>query len=456
MRRDIPTGFGVFRSLRRYFACVLCIVAAMHLGQATSYADESARAEFDSAYEAVLQDPENYTHVWRFVLAAKRIGDYEAAIGVLEPILLVDANQQLIRSEVGLLYYRMGAYDAAKSHLQIALDSGELSPKREAVVATTLAQAKRQTRQNKIGGAVTTGFRYQSNPTFVSDSDTVTFQDTQLQLAGVPTADGDGNFFLSSWLRHQYDLNRQNEAAFDTNATLYFTQQFDETETDVLSFAIEPGFAVKPLRRQAPWLKVRPHLYGNVLTIGDERYALSYGGGLDVITDITDRIRTEFSYQRRQKDFRATPERPFAELLDGAENHYQVRALILLPKRFSLNLRGLGIQTVTDDEIRDNWLWAVSGQVNYRYRPQFGWGQAQWRAWLRVVGEFRNFDNPDPVLSATEEREDQRITVAVGNSANLYKSLDLNFEYLVQNQESEFEQFEFINHSGIVSLTYRY
>ncbi len=454
MRRKIPT---IGTSLKVLAVLVLLVAGgAPAIDGAHASTDESARAEFDSAYEAVLQDPGNYTHVWRFVIAAKRIGDYEAAIGVLEPILLVDSNQQLIRSEVGLLYYRMGAYDAAKSHLQIALASGELSPERAATVSSVLARAEKQTRRNKISGAVTAGLRYQSNPTFVSNSDTVTFQDTQLLLSAVPDPEGDGNFFLSSWFRHQYDLNRQNEAAFDTNATLYFTQQFDETDTDILSFAAEPGFAFKPFRLSAPWLHLRPHLYGNVLTIADDLYALSYGAGLDATADITDRIRTEFTYQRRQRDFDATPERPFAELLDGSEDHYRVQAFFLLPKRFVLKLSGLGIRTSTDAEIKDNWLFGVAGQLNYRYPPPLAWGDSQWRAWLRVVGEFREFDDPDPALSSTVERKDQRLTVAVGNSANLYKSLDLNIEYLVQNQESEFNQFEFVNHSGIVSVTYRY
>ena len=421
--------------------------------------DASHQAEYESAYQAVYEDPENFTHAWRFVIAAKRLGTfdaYETAIGVLEPILLVDQDQQLIRSEVGLLYYRLGAYAAAKAHLQEALASGQLSAEREAVVKTALSRSRRETQQNRIRGAVTAGIRYQSNPSFVSDSDTITFQDTQLQVAGLPQPEGDANFFLSSWFRHQYDLDLQNEATIDTKASLYFTQQFDQTEQDILSFAAEPGFAFKPLRRQAPWLKLRPHIYGNVLTVGDELYALSYGGGIDVISDLTDRVRTEMTYQRRQRDFRATTDRPFAELLDGAENHYQVKAVILLPRRFSLNVRGLGIQSMTERRFKDNWLWAVAGQLNYRYEPPIGWGDSQWRAWLRVVGEFRGFDAPDPMLSATEERNDQRVTVAVGNSANIYRSLDLNFEYLVQNQESDFNQFDFINHSGLVSLTYRY
>ncbi len=464
MRRNFPICSSVLTNIAMWPARVMAAAAVavswmLLTVAAHATAEASLQAEYESAYQAVYEDPENYTHAWRFVIAAKKLGTfdaYETAIGVLEPILLVDEDQQLIRSEVGLLYFRLGAYAAAKAHLQEALDSGKLSAEREAVVKTALSRARRETQQNRFRGAVTAGIRYQSNPSFVSDSDTITFQDTQLQVAGLPQPEGDANFFLSSWFRHQYDLDLQNEATIDTKASLYFTQQFDLTENDILSFAAEPGFSFKPLRRQAPWLWLRPHIYGNVLTVGDDLYALTYGGGIDVIGELTDRIRTEVTYQRRQRDFRATADRPFAELLDGAENHYQIKTVILLPKRFSLNLRGLGIQSMTERAFKDNWLWAVAGQLNYRYAPPVGWGDSQWRAWLRVVGEFRGFDAPNPSLSATEERNDQRVTVAVGNSANIYRSLDLNFEYLVQNQESDFTQFEFINHSGLVSLTYRY
>lgn len=412
--------------------------------------------EFQAAFEALQGAPTNPKNIWRYVRAAKAVGDYESAIGVLEPILLIDADQQVIRSEVGLLYYMLGSYSTARRHLSAALESGELSEKRAKIVRRALNASRDRDLRNRLRAQVTAGARYQSNPTAAPATDTVTLGGTDLVLTDEIAADGDGNVFVSGWMKHAFDFDMQNELALETWGSFYATRQFDATQTNVATASLEPGLSVRPLRHSARWLKVRPHLYGNVLAIEDDLYALSYGGGINTLMTFENGIGAEATYQYRQRDFKDSDERLQADERDGHEHHYRVRLSLPLPARFALDLKPYAIRTDADEAHLDSWSYTASGSLIKHYQPPFDMGHTYWRAWVRLDRVFRNFDDPDAAVSAVEARKDRRWIVSAGNVSNIAQNLDLNLQYSFNEQTSNFQQYEYINHAGTVSLSYTF
>ncbi len=443
---------------KRVFAVgfVMTCFATNVYAQGPSYVPPRAdpQTEFRVSFEALQQNPTDTSAIWRFVAAATEIGDYEAAIGVLEPLLLVDSSQQVIRSEVGLLYYLLGSYAAAEPHLRQALDSGKLSPKRESLVRRALSTTQKRNRRNSLTGSVTLGARHQSNPTAFPESDSATVGGTDIALADEFVRDSDTNAFASGWLHHKFDLDWQNEAAFDTRIYAYATRQFEATETNVLTATIEPGFSFRPLRKTAHWLELRPHLVGNALSIEDQLYALTYGVGADLGADFESGIKVNVRYQFRERDFRSSAERPLADDLDGNEHHYKLSIGAPLPSNFTIVAKGYVIATNADAERRDNINYLISGALYKDYKAPLGIGSTNWRAWIRLDREYRNFDNVDPVISTTIKREDRRWIVSAGNTANIFEQIDLNIEYTYYDQSSAFRQYEYSNHTGTLSLSY--
>ena len=59
-------------------------------------------------FEQLFEDPTNLSLV----------GDLEAAIGVFDQMLVYDPELPRIRLELGVLYYRLGAYALAKTYLE--------------------------------------------------------------------------------------------------------------------------------------------------------------------------------------------------------------------------------------------------------------------------------------------------------------------------------------------------
>lgn len=75
------------------------------------------RAAYDAAFQDTLRKPIDPETVVRYAVAAIKIGDLEGAIAALERLLLVDAENPEVLLELGVLYFRLGSMEAAKSYL---------------------------------------------------------------------------------------------------------------------------------------------------------------------------------------------------------------------------------------------------------------------------------------------------------------------------------------------------
>ena len=86
------------------------------------------RAAYDAAFQATLDKPSDPDTLTRFAQLAVEIGDIEGAISALERLLLIQGGQPEVKLELGVLYYRLGASDAAKMYLEAVRASPDASP----------------------------------------------------------------------------------------------------------------------------------------------------------------------------------------------------------------------------------------------------------------------------------------------------------------------------------------
>ena len=122
---------GAHRFLARAFArrLVAALLLALPLGAAPLRAQTMvASAEYDELFRRVVREPANLDLSFRFAEAATRIGDYEAAIGALERMLFYNPNLPRVKLELGILYFRLGSYEMARSYFQGALSAPDAPP----------------------------------------------------------------------------------------------------------------------------------------------------------------------------------------------------------------------------------------------------------------------------------------------------------------------------------------
>lgn len=81
------------------------------------------RAAYDAAFKATMDKPADPAVLVKFAEIAVELGDLEGAISVLERLLLIDGDQPEVKLELGVLYFRLGSPDVARSYLEAARDS---------------------------------------------------------------------------------------------------------------------------------------------------------------------------------------------------------------------------------------------------------------------------------------------------------------------------------------------
>ncbi|HZQ00766.1 MAG TPA: tetratricopeptide repeat protein [Reyranella sp.] len=80
-------------------------------------------AKYDAAFKATMDKPTDPAVLVRFAEVAVEFGDIEGAISALERLLLIDGDQPAVKLELGVLYYRIGSVEMARTYLEAARDS---------------------------------------------------------------------------------------------------------------------------------------------------------------------------------------------------------------------------------------------------------------------------------------------------------------------------------------------
>jgi predicted Zn-dependent protease len=101
------------------------------------------RAAYQASFQETLSKPSDPATLVAFAEVAIRIGDLEGAISALDRLLLIDGDQPEVKLELGVLYFRLGSFEAARTYLADVRFSRRASPALKARADEFLKAAKR-------------------------------------------------------------------------------------------------------------------------------------------------------------------------------------------------------------------------------------------------------------------------------------------------------------------------
>ena len=111
--------------LYRAFLLIVCIFLCLGLPaqnvQPTLTDPEelaAAQQQKEEVFKQLFQDPTNLSLLFQYANLSILVGDLEGAIGVFEQMLIYDSELPRIRLELGVLYFRLGAYALANNYLK--------------------------------------------------------------------------------------------------------------------------------------------------------------------------------------------------------------------------------------------------------------------------------------------------------------------------------------------------
>ena len=106
--------------------------------------EAQVRAAYDAAFQQSMDKPSDPEVLAKFAELAVQVGDIEGAISALDRLLLINADQPDVKLELGVLYYRLGSIEAARTYLEGARTSSQASneTKERAAIFLKAAAAK--------------------------------------------------------------------------------------------------------------------------------------------------------------------------------------------------------------------------------------------------------------------------------------------------------------------------
>ncbi len=415
-------------------------------------ADSKPQEDYRSAYDALMSDPGNPALLAAFANEASRIGNYEAAIGALEAILIQNPGLNQIRVELGVMYYRVGAYDVSRFHLQRALDSGTLSPSVAARALAFLETDGERMDGTTITGYLSAGLRYDSNPAFITDNSVLFAFD---ESAGVVSADSQNSpeddfaGFLQGYVLWSEDLGNQYGESWDTTALGYWRFQFDQGDVDIGYNKLTSGPRLAVLPGTLDNAYFRPYAIATVSFVDEGFTNVTGGGGATVSKRFGTWLGTALDGNVR---YRSAADDDYSGLL--AEARASVSMALTEDVLFAFG--GRFQYAGAEADFRSYTAWGAFASLTVRYDAPLGITDFPWE--FTVQGDYRTIDyqGVNPAVGADLDRNDQDARVVMRNTVGLSASWFLYVEGGLQTINSSIPNYEADNNYVAVGATWRF
>ena len=434
-----------------------CLNVSLVTAAEVTAESDPIQAEFTAAFDAMLENPADVDAVVRYSLAAAHAGDYESAIGALERLLLMNSNQPVLRADLGLFYFYLESYEAAKYHLTKAIaDESKIPTSLARTVKQTLGKIDNKLARSSFSGGVRVGMSYQTNMNAGADSATVLAAGVPVALPNSFREENDIQTNLFGHLRHQYDLQNKYDAVIDTHAFAYITRHADLSRLNVVNLQLSPGIRFKPSPTDIKGLSLRPHLIGDYFTFDGDHYYTGYGLGLDADYRIRTDLSVSGSIKSRYLDYNQTTKRPSLDGRDGLHTSARLGLSKVLTRNMIAQVTLNGTRRNARQDFNAADVLGVQGRMILSHASLFGSDQSRWRTNFDLSYTSTNYDSPDPVVDPTRSRDERQWKVAVGTVIPIATHWDLNLGLSHSKVNSNIRNFDRDNTSLDVNANWRF
>jgi hypothetical protein len=431
------------------------IIGAMIAGTASaqvldeSEAKQSLRARQSALFERMLAAPQDLDLMFAYAGVSARLEDYEAAIATLERMLIFNEDLPRVRLELGALYFRIGAYSVSKRYFESVAGQPGLPDAVGQQVTSYLDRIEQRQRRHRFSGRVEIAAIADSNANLgPGDADILLFGlDAQLDDDDVEDGDVGGRARLE--LVHTYDLGRTNNDVWRSEASYLGRRYVEEDEGNLDSFFIRTGpelsldaFTFGP--------KVRPFVDVEYVRADDD--SLYRGVGAGVQGRMTPLDSWSFFGQLRggYRDYVTRDDE------DGAVFLGRIGAAWLPGRDTVITATLTGQRDEADADFKRNTEAAGRLSASFAYDPGLSFADDKWVVSAYAGVGYRLFDDPNPVVSATEEREDVEFRLGASHTFALRDGFYASVGATALWRESSLPNYDLENFGVSAAVGYRF
>ena len=294
--KRIQTAKAVPIVLLAMLAC--CSGAAAQSTTPAVTAAGVVQQDYEALFQQMYKNPSNLEVSFKFAEQAVKRGDYEAAIGALERMLFFNPNLPRVKLELGVLYFKLGSYELARSYFQEAIKAADAPDDIRAQVRAYLTEIDRRLARYEFSVFTTAGFRYQTNANFGPSSLLVRALGQDAILNGAFGKQPDWNFFQTLTANYAYKIGTRGDA-IEASFLGLNSRQFNLSQYNLglLELIVGPRIAIG----QNASFKL--YGIGDQVWLGDANYFSAGGGGVSARTTVGDLGLLEAFVEQRHRDF---------------------------------------------------------------------------------------------------------------------------------------------------------
>jgi len=262
-------------------AIALAVAALIVGGHSSGFAAEASEQQREALLQQMLARPNDLDLAFEYAHLSADAGDYEGAISALERMLIYAPNTPRIQFELGVLYYRLGAYDVARSYFEQVLANPSVPPDVARQVKLYIQQLSLAADPPAFSASIFSAIRYETNANFGPGTQSITLNGIDFTLDSQSVGKPGWSALNIGTLHYSYDMKKQGdkiEFDFLAYSTAYFDSQLNDIDLDFFELTLGPSFNLKRLG----WGQTRLYTYaiGDLAYLGYDTYFTAPGAGV--------------------------------------------------------------------------------------------------------------------------------------------------------------------------------
>ena len=338
-----------------------------------------------------------------YARTAVQVGDLEAAVSAYERVLMIDGDQPRVRYELGVLYYRLRSYEAARTYFETARASAKATPEIKAGAGEYLLEIDRMTGKSRFSGDLLFGLRYSDNANDAS-AGAIRFFGANVLPNPTFSQRGDVAAIGAAQLRHRYDLGTQDSGTLETDLDIYSARQFQVSEANVLLLDLTTGPRTQPFEGAFRDVTLKPFVTGRYVSVHDQPTYWSWGAGLEATAMVRSWLKSSLVVLGRRRDFVDNADAPTNSRSSGndAAGAFQLQAQVAPDVLLTLGMNATRyIATIPSESYRE---LGFGGSLSVRFIDPIGLNGRKWHLTASAGGALAGYDAPDPTIDPTVTR----------------------------------------------------
>jgi tetratricopeptide (TPR) repeat protein len=285
-------------------------------------------ARRDALLRQMLANPSNLDLAFEYATLSSQVGDYEGAISTLERMLIYVPNTPRLQLELGILYYKLGAYDVARAYFEQALANPNVPPNVAAQIRLYLQQLALAADPPAFSATLFSAIRWESNANAGPGTQSVTLNGIDFTLDQQSVGREGWSALNIGTMHYGWDLKRQGDRIeFDALAysTAYFESELQDIDLLFFEGTVGPSFNMK----RWGWDKTRSYLYaiGDLAYLGYDPYFTAPGAGARLLSFNAAQSVLDARVETRYRDFENSSDLP----LNSQRTGFQTRRASPIP-----------------------------------------------------------------------------------------------------------------------------